>query len=90
MGVSMPFVAGAARRHTSAMRVSRFWVLAEESSVLPTRIGRRLHAHGPLGGGTAQEALDAELPPRDVWVALCDAMDVPEDRRHGLDKPPRN
>jgi hypothetical protein len=24
-----------------------------------------------------------------VWIALCDAMDVPENRRHGLDKPPR-
>ena len=37
-----------------------------------------------------QEALDAGLPPRDVWFALCDAMDVPENRRHGLDKPARN
>ena len=36
-----------------------------------------------------QEALDAGLPPRDVWFALCDAMDVPENRRHGLDKPAR-
>ena len=27
------------------------------------------------------------MPPRDVWFALCDAMDVPENRRHGLDKP---
>ena len=33
-----------------------------------------------------QEALDAGLPPRDVWLALCDAQDVPEARRHGKDK----
>jgi len=33
--------------------------------------------------------LDAGESPREVWLALCDAMDVPEERRHGLDKPPK-
>ncbi|HQV81967.1 MAG TPA: DUF3046 domain-containing protein, partial [Ornithinibacter sp.] len=42
-----------------------------------------------LGGRTALEALDAGESPREVWLALCDAMDVPEERRHGLDKPPK-
>ena len=42
-----------------------------------------------LGGRTAQEALDAGLPPRQVWLALCDAQEVPEERRHGKDKRPR-
>ncbi|GGM48207.1 DUF3046 domain-containing protein [Microbacterium saperdae] len=37
----------------------------------------------PLGGRTAAEALDAGVPPREIWYALCDEMDVPLSRRHG-------
>ena len=88
----MPVVRG--RRATAydpAMRVSRFWVLAEDEfgAAYAHSLAGSTHM-AALGGRTAQEALDAGLAPRDVWVALCDAMDVPEDRRHGLDKPPRN
>lgn len=36
-----------------------------------------------LGSRTAAEALAAGVPPRDVWLALCAAMDVPPARRHG-------
>jgi hypothetical protein len=72
------------------MRVSRFWVLAEDEfgAAYAHSLAGSTHM-AALGGRTAQEALDAGLPPRDVWFALCDAMDVPDDRRHGLDKPPR-
>lgn len=74
-----------------AMRVSRFWVLAEDEfgAAYAHSLAGSTHM-AALGGRTAQEALDAGLPPRDVWFALCDAMDVPENRRHGLDKPARN
>ena len=73
-----------------AMRVSRFWVLAEDEfgAAYAHSLAGSTHM-APLGGRTAQEALDAGVPPREVWIALCDAMDVPENRRHGLDKPPR-
>ncbi|MEJ3403418.1 DUF3046 domain-containing protein [Rathayibacter sp. YIM 133350] len=37
-----------------------------------------------LSNRTAQEALDAGLRPADVWIALCRAMDVPENRRYGV------
>ena len=80
------------RAHTiPAMRVSRFWVLAEDEfgAAYAHSLAGSTHM-AALGGRTAQEALDAGLPPRDVWFALCDAMDVPENRRHGLDKPARN
>ena len=40
-----------------------------------------------LGGRTAREALDAGVRPREVWLALCDATDVPEGRRHGVGRP---
>lgn len=38
---------------------------------------------GALGDRTAQEALDAGVPPRDIWLALCSEMDVPDNRRYG-------
>ena len=37
-----------------------------------------------FGSKTAEEALRAGVPPRDVWIALCTATDVPDDRRHGV------
>ena len=42
---------------------------------------------GALGGRTAREALAAGVAPREVWLALCDATDVPESRRHGAGRP---
>ena len=36
-----------------------------------------------VGDRTAREALAAGVPPRDVWLALCEATDVPLARRHG-------
>jgi hypothetical protein len=36
-----------------------------------------------LGGRSAADALDAGIDAREVWDALCDAQDVPLDRRHG-------
>ena len=38
---------------------------------------------GALDGRTARQALAAGVPPRSVWIALCEATDVPESRRHG-------
>jgi len=37
-----------------------------------------------VGGRTAAEAIDAGVPPRDVWLALCEELDVPADRRYGV------
>ncbi|WP_442575272.1 DUF3046 domain-containing protein [Microbacterium sp. F51-2R] len=36
-----------------------------------------------LGGHTARQAIDTGMPPREIWLALCDEMDVPRDRRYG-------
>ena len=38
-----------------------------------------------LGGRTAQKALRDGAEPREVWIALCRANDVPEGRWHGID-----
>ncbi len=43
-----------------------------------------------LGDRTSAQALAAGMPPREIWLALCDAMDVPDSRRLGRDcRPPR-
>jgi hypothetical protein len=38
-------------------------------------------------GRTAEQALAAGAKERDVWMALCEAMDVPLERRHGAGLP---
>ncbi|WP_282837103.1 DUF3046 domain-containing protein [Microbacterium flavum] len=46
---------------------------------------------GGVGYRSARQALDEGVAPRDVWLALCAEMDVPESRRHGVGRmdPPR-
>jgi hypothetical protein len=39
---------------------------------------------GSLGGRTAEQALEAGLSVRDIWLALCEAQDVPAGRRYGV------
>lgn len=34
-------------------------------------------------GRTASDALDAGVPPREIWLALCAETDVPIERWHG-------
>ncbi|HEY0248982.1 MAG TPA: DUF3046 domain-containing protein [Gryllotalpicola sp.] len=36
-----------------------------------------------LGARTAEQALEVGLPAREVWLALCEATDVPVSRRYG-------
>jgi hypothetical protein len=40
-----------------------------------------------LGERTADAALSGGVTPRAVWLALCAAMDVPAERRHGAGLP---
>lgn len=48
----------------------------------------RSHHLTALGSLTAEAALADGIPPRTVWLALCDDMDVPESRRLGRDVRP--
>ena len=41
----------------------------------------RDHVMAELGGRTVHEALDAGWEAKDVWRAVCTAMDVPAERR---------
>jgi hypothetical protein len=35
-------------------------------------------------GMTADDAIRAGVPPREIWLALCVEADVPVPRRHGV------
>lgn len=37
-----------------------------------------------LGNRTADEALEAGVAPREIWLALCEETDVPAERRYGV------
>ena len=39
---------------------------------------------GEIGGLTAQQGIAKGVAPREIWLALCEAMDVPANRRYGL------
>lgn len=41
----------------------------------------------PLDGRTADQALAAGVPARDVWLALCAEVDVPHSRWYGAGIP---
>ncbi|AGM04916.1 hypothetical protein ED92_27700 [Amycolatopsis sp. MJM2582] len=41
----------------------------------------RDHVFGELGGRTVEQALDAGTSAKDVWRAVCDAFEIPPERR---------
>lgn len=68
----------------AGVRHSEFWQLMEdEFGAGYARSVARDQVVAALGGRTADEALAAHVPPRQVWFALCDVMDVPSERRWG-------
>ena len=67
-----------------AVRMSEFWTLVDgEFGAGRGRTLVRDHVLGALGHRTSAEALDAGEDPRTVWFALCDDLDVPQERRWG-------
>lgn len=76
------------------VRYRDFWQLVDE--VFGPAYGRALvreQVLTALADRTAAQALDDGVEPRDVWHALCDALDVPDAQRWGHDRhrqaPPR-
>ncbi|QYH19602.1 DUF3046 domain-containing protein [Corynebacterium aquatimens] len=41
----------------------------------------------PPSDKTAEELIESGVDPRRVWQGLCDAFDIPEERRLGVDRP---
>jgi hypothetical protein len=70
------------------VRSSEFWELVDgEFGSAHGRTLVRDHVLFELGNRTAEQALADGEPLRDVWFALCDALDVPESRRWGQEQP---
>jgi hypothetical protein len=64
--------------------MSEFWLLVDGE--FGAGYGRTLVREQvllALGDRTAEQALAGGEPPRVVWTALCDALDVPVERRWG-------
>lgn len=74
---------------TAVVRISEFQTLVEDefgASYASTLV--RDHVLSALGDRTAGEALVAGVAPRTEWLALCDDLDVPPERRLGIDRAP--
>ncbi|MEO3938782.1 DUF3046 domain-containing protein [Dermatophilaceae bacterium Soc4.6] len=66
------------------MRLSVFWTLMDDE--FGSSYSRSLaHDHTllALGDRTVDEAIEAGIPAREVWEAVCDAMDVAAEHRLG-------
>jgi hypothetical protein len=71
------------------VRNSEFWTLVDDE--FGRAHGRALvrdHVLFELGNRTAEQALADGEPLRTVWLSLCEAMDVPPERRWGRDAQP--
>ncbi|MGH3565980.1 MAG: DUF3046 domain-containing protein [Pseudonocardia sp.] len=64
------------------MRLTQFRALMEDEFG-PVRAASlvRDHVFAELGGRTIEVALEVGVDPREVWRAVCDAYDVPPNRR---------
>jgi len=56
-------------------------LMADEFGEVRAEMLARDHVFSELGGRTVEDALEAGIPPKDVWRAVCEAFDVPAERR---------
>ena len=67
------------------MRLSEFWLaMADEFGDAYGRVLAHDVVLAAVGGLTAEQAIAAGVPPRQIWLALCDLQDVPVSRRYGV------
>ena len=64
------------------MRLQEFWSrLGEQLGSARAETVARDHVFSALGGRSAVEAIEAGLPVRRVWLAICEEFDVPRRER---------
>jgi Protein of unknown function (DUF3046) len=74
----------AAIEEAGSVRLSEFWLaVSDEFGDAYGRILTHDLILGDIGSLTAEQAIKAGSNPRDIWLALCRAMDVPPARWHG-------
>jgi hypothetical protein len=67
------------------VRLSEFWLaMSDEFGEAYGRVLSKDLVLSALGGRTAEQAISAGLPTRDIWLAICEAQDVPVNRRFGV------
>lgn len=70
------------------MRLSQFWhLMDDEFGSAYARTLAATQSLPDLGGRTADDAIGQGVPPRRVWLAICEQMSVPPARRLGVDEP---
>lgn len=73
------------------MRISDFWrLMDDEFGAGYSRVLAADLVLSQVGGRTAQQALAEGVPPKTVWLAVCDMQDVPTERRLGRDIKPKD
>ncbi|MEU9864948.1 DUF3046 domain-containing protein [Streptomyces sp. NPDC047971] len=64
------------------MRLTIFWErMADHFGESYAESFARDHVMAELGGRTVREALDSGWEAKDVWRAVCSAVEVPADKR---------
>jgi hypothetical protein len=56
-------------------------LMAKEFGEVRADMLARDHVFSSLGGRTIDQALEAGLHPKEIWRAVCDAFEVPPERR---------
>ncbi len=70
------------RASVGDVRLQEFWSrLGEHFGSMRAESVARDHVFSSLGGRTAVEAIEAGLPVRRVWLAICEEYDVPRRER---------
>ena len=70
------------RASVVVVRLQEFWSrLDEHFGSMRAQSVARDHVFSALGGRTAVEAIEAGLPLRRVWLAICEDYDVPRKER---------
>lgn len=66
----------------AAVRLTHFRALmADEFGAVRATSLARDHVFAGLDGRTVEQALEAGVDPKDVWRAVCEAFEVPAERR---------
>jgi hypothetical protein len=64
------------------MRITVFRkLMSQEFGEVRADMLARDHVFSSLGGRTVDQALDAGLEPKEIWRAVCEAFEVPPERR---------
>jgi hypothetical protein len=66
------------------VRLSEFWIAMDDEFGAYGRVLSRDLVLSSIGSRTAEQALAAGVPVREIWLAMCAAQDVPRERWHGV------